>query len=455
MKEDLYARAGIEDVAEFYRTKFVSDEVLDARYFRALDRFDMHMARTMWVYDNVRAGASVLDVGCGAGLLAPLKRKGVSLAGVDLSAECARAARRNGYDATARAELTRLPFADSTFDYVVSLDVLGHINFDEKRDVLSEIRRVLRPGGVTLHGIECIDRRAQKGYDEMTPEELARFVRIDGHVGLEEEEEHAARFRELFAHVAWEPRYALCLASEEFVKQADEYGLPFERDFVEYLRGLSRSERRAFDMAMGYVFGKVSDLGLRLPKSGLYVFLKASDAPLGPFYNEHRDRRALLSPDASLQSALDAGAQVSLDRHALAHFDAGWHEPNDLPPVARWMSGRGRVRFDAPGLAALSLDLTTHLPDLAPARPLRLEFLLNGTPLTRLSLFRYGWLHLRLDVPPELSTASDATGFELEIRADRTWRPRPDARERDGRDDREMSVAVCNLVAHARVAASV
>ncbi len=67
----------------------------------------------------------------------------------------------------------------------------------------------------------------------------------------------------------------------------------FEDDFLDYLRGLSFKERRAFDMAMGYVFGKVSDLNLHLPKSGLYVFLKASDAPLGPFYNEHRDRRAL------------------------------------------------------------------------------------------------------------------------------------------------------------------
>ena len=57
MTDDLYRRAGIEDLAEFYRTKFVSDEVLDARYFRALDRFDMRFARTMWVYDNVRAGS--------------------------------------------------------------------------------------------------------------------------------------------------------------------------------------------------------------------------------------------------------------------------------------------------------------------------------------------------------------------------------------------------------------
>ncbi len=293
MSDDLYRRAGIEDVEAFYRTKFVSDEVLDARYFRALDRFDIRFARTMWVYDNVRAGAAVLDLGCGAGMLALLKRKGVALAGVDLSAECALAARRNGYDQTLSAELSRLPFADASFDYVVSLDVLGHVGFDEKDAVLSEIRRVLRPGGVTLHGIECIDRRAQKSYDEMSAEELRRFVEVDGHVGLEEEQEHAARFRRFFEHVAFEPRYALCLSSAEFVKQADEYGLPFEPDFVEYLRGLSFAERRAFDMAMGYVFNKISDLHVRLPKSGIYVLVKASDAPLGSFYNEHRDRAAL------------------------------------------------------------------------------------------------------------------------------------------------------------------
>ncbi len=66
-KENLYGRAGIRDVAEFYRNKFVSDEVLDARYFKTLDRFDIRFARTMWVYDNVRAGSHVLDLGCGAG----------------------------------------------------------------------------------------------------------------------------------------------------------------------------------------------------------------------------------------------------------------------------------------------------------------------------------------------------------------------------------------------------
>ena len=171
-KENLYDRAGIKDVVEFYRTKFVSDEVLDARYFKALDRFDIRFARTMWIFDNVRAQSDVLELGCGAGMLALLKRKGVTLTGVDLSNECAVAARRNGYDATFSARLSSLPFADASFDYVVSLDVIGHIEMEEKDAVLAELRRVLRPGGITMHGIECTDHSARKTYDEMSAEEL-------------------------------------------------------------------------------------------------------------------------------------------------------------------------------------------------------------------------------------------------------------------------------------------
>jgi cyclopropane fatty-acyl-phospholipid synthase-like methyltransferase len=434
-KSDLYRRAGINDLAEFYSTKFVSDEVLDERYFKPLDRFDMRFARTMWVYDNVRAGAAVLDLGCGAGMLALLKRKGVVLTGVDVSAECAMAARRNGYDVTVTAKLTDLPFADASFDYVVSLDVLGHVGFEEKDDVLSEVKRVLRPGGVTMHGIECTDRSSQKDYDEMSPAELRRFIEVDGHVGLEEEQEHGARFRRFFQHVAWEPRYTLCLSSEEFLKQADQYGLKFEADFLDYLRGLSFKERRAFDMAMGYVFGRVSDLGIHLPKAGLYVFLKASDASLGAFYNEHRDRSALYTRRQADDEL------VCLDRNSGVIFDDGWYEPNLLPPIARWMGERGRIQFQAAAVSEIAFDLTTHVPDIR-ERPITLEVRLNGDRLSYFSLCRHSWLNLRVPVPSSLAGESGGA-FELEIRSDRTWQPRPV--EGATRDDRELSIAVCNI----------
>ena len=432
---NLYARAGIEDVAEFYREKFVSHAVLDHRYFKPLDRFDLRFARTMWVYDNVRANSEVLDLGCGAGMLALLKRKKVRLTGVDLSDECVAAARRNGYDETVRATLAALPFADASFDYVVSLDVLGHIAAEQKDAVLAEIRRVLRPDGVTMHGIECTDHAARRRYEEMSAEQLGHFIAVDGHVGLEEEREHAARFRRFFNHVAWEPRYALCLSSDEFLKQADRYGLPFEADFLEYLRGLSFGERRSFDMAMGYVFGKISDLEVRLPSSGLYLLLKASNAPLGPLHNEHRDRRSLLQLDRIDEN------DFCLDRSPLAVFDDGWYEPDDLPPIARWMKKRGRIRFRAPRVSAIRLDLTTHLPDLA-LRKMEITFSLNGETFSRLTLFRYGCVELEFRLP-EAVTPKDGDTFELEITANQTWQPRPG--NSSSRDDRNISIAVCNI----------
>jgi SAM-dependent methyltransferase len=358
------------------------------------------------------------------------------LTGVDLSDECVAAAQRNGYDETAQCALDALPFAEASFDYVVSLDVLGHIPAEQKDPVLAEIKRVLRADGVTMHGIECTDRAGRRACEEMAPDELRRFIAIDGHVGLEEEHEHAARFKKFFQHVAWEPRYALCLSSDEFLKQADRYGLPFEDDFIEYLRGLSFSERRAFDMAMGYVFGKISDLNVRLPRSGLYMFLKASNAPLGSFNNEHRDRGALL------QIGDGAGeGEVCLDRSPQANFDDGWHEPDDLPPIARWMKIRGRVRFRAQQLRTIRLDLTTHLPDLG-ARKMNVTVALNGAPLSAFTLFRYGWIELELRLPDPV-TPNDGEIFELEITADQTWQPRPN--DKQSRDDREISIAVCNL----------
>lgn len=440
---NLYDVAGIDDVAGYYRDRFFTGGVLDAAFFDNINRFDIQFARTMWVYDNVRRGSSVLDLGCGEGMLALLKRKGVTLTGIDLSPELLAAAGRNGYDHACVATFTALPFPDSSFDYVVSLDVMGHVAFDDKDRVLAEIKRVLRPDGVTMHGIECLDRELHQDYDKMSAERLRHFVNIDGHIGLEDDDEHASRFRTFFSHVQTEPRYTLCLSSTEFLKQADEYGVPFEADFLNYLRGLSFTERRAFDMAMGYVFGKISDLGIKLPKSGLYMFLKASAAPLGPFYNAHRDRSDLFRAATGLLPSQN----IRLDRSSRADFDSGWYAANDLPPVARWMGQRAGIRFEAASLSKLTFDMTTHMPDLG-SSPLGLEFLLNGKRVAAISLFSYGWLELEIEVSENLTETFNGANktFELEIRADRTWQPH--ACNPASGDDRQLSIAVCNIEAY-------
>jgi ubiquinone/menaquinone biosynthesis C-methylase UbiE len=429
MKDDLLRLAGIEDAAGFYRDRFYTGGVLEASYFDAIDRFDMKFARTMWIYDNVRRGSTLLDLGCGEGLLALLKRKDVYLAGVDLSPELIEMATRNGYDRACVGQLTELPFEDASFDYVVSLDVFGHVDFADKDALLAEIKRVLRPDGVTMHGIESLDPKLHPDYDTASPEKLAEFIAVDGHIGLESDEDIARRFSRFFSSVQTEPRYTLCLTAGEFIKQYDNYGAAFDRDFVDYLRGLSFDQQHAFDMAMGYVFQKISDLHVKLPSSGLYVLVKASNAAPEPFYNAHRDRRDLFSTATTVPA--------ELDRNSRAVFGNGWYGANHLPPIARWMTNRSWLRFNADRFTKLRLQLTTHIPDLRTS-PMELEFKLNGASICGLCLFDYGWLELEIDVPE-----TTATEFKLEISASRTWQP--SAANPNSGDDRHLSIAACKL----------
>ena len=438
--QGLYAFAGIDDLAEFYRLRYASGEILAADYFDAVNRFDIRWSRTMWIYDNVRRGSAVLDVGCGAGVLALLKRKEVTLTGADISSDCAAVARSNGYDETHTANLANLPFADHSFDYVVSLDVMGHVEFDQKDAVLAEIKRVLKPDGVTLHGVECMNRVQQKDYPEMSEEELRRFISVDGHVGMEDESANAARFGRLFKHVRTEPRYSVCVPCEELIKLADDYGLPrCDVDLLDYLRGLSASERRAFNMAMGYVFERISQHAIKMPASG-YLLVKASDKPLGSFYDEHLDRGDLFPGVVDMKN----GEAICLDRSSRAGFNRGWYPAENLPPLARWMGRTGEIRFQTRSLSCLRFDLTCHMPNLT-QRPLSLEFLLNGTSVGALTLTENGWTKTELDLSGvALERSKDGIiNAVFEIRADRTWQPC--STNPESTDDREISIAVCNV----------
>lgn len=434
---NLYDFAGIDDLGEFYRLRYASGELLDADYFDAVNRFDIRWSRSLWVYDNVEPGSKVLDLGCGAGLLSLLKRKGCQVIGVDISPDCAAVATRNGYTLACAGELAALPFFDHTFDYVVSLDVMGHVEFDQKDSVLAEIKRVLKPDGITLHGIECMNREQQKDYDEMSEEELRQFVAVDGHVGMEDEPANQTRFKQFFANVLTEPRYSVCVPCDELLKLADEYGLPrCDRDLLDYLRGLSFDERRAFNMAMGYVFQRISDYRIKMPASG-YLLVKASEQPLSDIYGDGSKR-----PDLSPQ-IIKANGVVSLNRAQNAGFNSGWYAAENFPPVGRWMGRAGQVRFKTAALSQIRLELTCHMPDLK-LRPLFLEFRLNGEQLKTLSLSENGWVKIELDLPQNFVRDIDGNiDCLFEIRADRTWQPR--STNPQSNDDRELSIAVANL----------
>lgn len=97
------------------------------------------------------APARILDLGCGnggeTGGLADLAFPGATVVGVDVRtvpivrSGVARTAAR-----FAGADIARLPFADGTFDLVLSRDGMEH--FRNVPAVLAEAQRVLRPGGL-------------------------------------------------------------------------------------------------------------------------------------------------------------------------------------------------------------------------------------------------------------------------------------------------------------------
>jgi ubiquinone/menaquinone biosynthesis C-methylase UbiE len=102
---------------------------------------------------DVRAGESVLDLGCGTGtLLAALlaARPEAVYAGVDPDPRVLAAARRRlaGRDVELiEGYAEDLPFASQRFDVVVSTLAFHHIPDGAKRTAVREVRRVLRPSG--------------------------------------------------------------------------------------------------------------------------------------------------------------------------------------------------------------------------------------------------------------------------------------------------------------------
>jgi ubiquinone/menaquinone biosynthesis C-methylase UbiE len=101
--------------------------------------------------ESIKEGDKVLDVGCGNGrLLEILKDKNVRYAGVDISERLIEIAQERypQYNFLV-ADNLNLPFLDNNFDKVFSVATLHTIpSEDLRRKAVSELKRVLRPGGL-------------------------------------------------------------------------------------------------------------------------------------------------------------------------------------------------------------------------------------------------------------------------------------------------------------------
>ncbi len=124
-----------------------------------------------------RGFETLLDLGCGLGRHAVFfAKKGFRVSAFDLSEEGTGHLREwaagEGLDIAVRtADMLHMPYPDGAFDCVWAYHVVSHTDTAGLKTVLSEIRRVLRPGGEVFMSLCSKDTWSfrEAGYPRLDP----------------------------------------------------------------------------------------------------------------------------------------------------------------------------------------------------------------------------------------------------------------------------------------------
>ena len=127
-------------------------------------------------------GASILDIGCGAGVPATRGLAGrFTVTGVDASSEMIRLAQANVPSATfVHRDITSVDFADSSFDAVIAFYSIFHIPREEHAALFRRVRDWLKPGGYLMRTLSHLSEMAY------TEDEFFGVTMYWSNYGLEE-----------------------------------------------------------------------------------------------------------------------------------------------------------------------------------------------------------------------------------------------------------------------------
>ena len=91
---------------------------------------------------------TVLDAGCGTGFnLHHYEKAGHSVFAFDIDGDAIAGVQRRGFQKMCQGSVTEIPYRSEAFDFVFSFDVLQQLSLEAGAQAMSEMHRVLKPGG--------------------------------------------------------------------------------------------------------------------------------------------------------------------------------------------------------------------------------------------------------------------------------------------------------------------
>src|SRR5262249_6952254 len=156
----------------------------------------------------------VLEAGCGTGYLSRVlkDRYQWDMVPLDGDADGLNYARDSGLRSLVQANICALPFESQSFDALLSIDVIPHLEPGVERDAFAEFSRVLKPGGLLVIRAAALETLRSR-HSEFV-HEVQRFTRSQIVDGLElagfriERSTYANSFLlpvALFKFRVWEP----------------------------------------------------------------------------------------------------------------------------------------------------------------------------------------------------------------------------------------------------------
>jgi ubiquinone/menaquinone biosynthesis C-methylase UbiE len=143
----------------------------------------------------VTPGSRLLELGCGGGVL--FLANYYRTIGCDLSFSSLKKI-SSSYDYCIQADATiRLPFADSSLDAVASSFFWEHFTMENKKSMIKELYRILRPGGVLVFLYDVETQNPLISYFKRKDRDKYKklFQDGDGHVGYHSPQANLDVFR--------------------------------------------------------------------------------------------------------------------------------------------------------------------------------------------------------------------------------------------------------------------